>query len=286
MSGSLATATAAASRAASVTLAAPAPIYRPPRPAAADLALRITVPLALLLLWAIGSATGAIPPTVLASPAAVFEAGAQMTASGALWAHLSVSLARAGAGLLLGGGFGLLLGLAAGLSRTGEALIDPSIQMIRALPFLALIPLFIVWFGIGETSKLLLIASAAAKPMYLNAYSGVRNVDPKLVEAARVFGLGRARLIVELYLPSAIPSLMVGLRLAMTMSLIALIAVEVINTSRGLGFVMLQAQEFFKTDVLVVCMVLYAVFGLGTDLFVRGLERLLTPWRAGKAPAI
>jgi len=264
----------------------PAPLYRAPRGAAASFAIRLSVPLAILLVWTLGSATGAIPANVLASPAAVLRSGWQMTESGVLWAHLSVSLSRAAAGLLLGGGFGVALGLAAGLSRLGEELIDPSVQMIRALPFLALIPLFIVWFGIGETSKLLLIASAAAKPMYLNAYSGVRNVDPKLVEAGRVFGLSNHRLITELYLPAAIPSLMVGLRLAMTLSLIALIAVEVINTSRGLGFLMLQAQEFFKTDILVVCMALYAIFGLASDLIVRALERALTPWRAGKAVAL
>jgi sulfonate transport system permease protein len=267
-------------------LSAPAPLYRRSRPAWLSLAVRLAVPLVFILAWAAGSASGLIPSTVLASPPEVLRSAWEMSVSGVLWAHLSVSLARAAAGLTLGGAFGLVMGLAAGLSRTGEELIDPSAQMVRALPFLALVPLFIVWFGIGETSKILLIAAAAAKPIYLNAFGGVRNVDPKLIEAGRVFGLSRRRLVSEIYLPAAIPSLMVGLRLAMTMSLIALIAVEVINTSRGLGFLMLQAQEFFKIDVLVVCIVLYAIFGLCTDLMVRGLERALTPWRTGKAPTL
>lgn len=266
-------------------LAPPAPLYRRARRPELSFAMRLAVPVALLAIWTLGSATGFIPDNVLASPAAVIRSAGTLISSGVLWSHLSVSLARAGAGLALGGSVGVALGLAAGLSRTGEELIDPTVQMLRALPFLALIPLFIVWFGIGEASKLLLIASAAGKPMYLNAFSGVRNVDPKLVEAGRVFGLSRRRLVTEIYLPAAIPSLMVGLRLALTLSLIALIAVEVINTSRGLGFLMLQAQEYFKTDILVVCMVLYAIFGLASDLLVRGVERLLTPWRPRKAVA-
>lgn len=199
---------------------------------------------------------------------------------GVLWHHLSLSLTRAGLGLLLGGGFGLCLGILAGLSRVVEELVDPTMQMIRAVPFLALIPLLIVWFGIGESSKILLIAAGAAKPMYLNAYGGVRNVDPKIIEAARIFGLTRWRLIAEIYFPAALPSLMVGLRLSTTMALLALIGVEVINTTQGIGFLMLQAQEYFKTEILIVCVVIYALFGLATDLLVRVLERLLMPWRA------
>jgi sulfonate transport system permease protein len=233
----------------------------------------------LLLGWAIGSETGLLADNVLASPLEVARTAASLTASGVLWHHLSLSFGRAALGLLAGGGLGLTLGMAAGLSKLGEELLDPTVQMVRSIPFLALVPLFIVWFGIGETAKVLLIAAAAAKPMYLNAFGGARSVDPKILEAARVYGVTRWRQVLELYLPSALPSLMVGLRLSMSMSLIALIAVEVINTSRGIGFLMLQAQEFFKTGILVVCIVLYALLGLGTDLLVRLLEAVFIPWR-------
>ena len=263
-----------------VTLAPPIALRPKKSSPRRSLTLRISVPLLILVAWGLGSASGALPGNVLAAPWAVLDSAWSLTRSGVLWHHLSLSLTRAGLGLLLGGGFGLLLGVLAGLSRLVEELVDPTMQMIRAVPFLALIPLLIVWFGIGESSKILLIAAGAAKPMYLNAYGGVRNVDPKIIEAARIFGLTRWRLIVEIYVPAALPSLMVGLRLSTTMALLALIGVEVINTTQGIGFLMLQAQEYFKTEILIVCVVIYALFGLMTDLVVRVLERWLMPWRA------
>ncbi len=261
-------------------LAAPTLLYDYPRPKVLTLALRFSVPLLILLAWAIGSATHVIAENVLAPPWAVVESAWKLAETGVLWHHLSVSFSRAGLGLLLGGGLGLWLGIVAGLSKLGEELIDPTLQMVRAVPFLALIPLLIVWFGIGESSKIILIAAGAAKPMYLNAFGGARNVDPKIIEAAKIFGLSRWRMITEIHFPAALPSLMVGLRLSMTMSLLALIGVEVINTTQGIGFLMLQAQEYFKTEILIVCVVIYALFGLSTDLLVRLLERLVMPWRS------
>lgn len=270
---------------AAAALAAPRSLREAPRPRALSLALRVLVPLLILAGWWLGSASGAIAANVLAPPWLVAETTYSLLQSGVLWHHLSLSLSRAGLGLLLGGGVGLALGVAAGLSKLAEELIDPTMQMVRAVPFLALIPLLIVWFGIGESSKVLLIAAGAAKPLYLNAFGGVRNVDPKVLEAAKIFGLSRWRTIVEIHLPAALPALMVGLRLAMTMSLLALIGVEVINTTRGIGFLMLQAQEYFRTDILIVCVVIYALFGLATDLLVRALERRIMPWRRA-APAV
>jgi sulfonate transport system permease protein len=264
-------------------LSAPPKLFVSPRSRTRSLILRALVPLSLLGMWTLGSEAGWIADNVLASPFEVARTGLRLVTTGVLWHHLSLSLGRAALGLLFGGGMGLVLGMSAGLSKLGEELVDPSVQMVRAVPFLALVPLFIVWFGIGETSKVMLIAAAAAKPMYLNAFGGARNVDPKLVEVARVYGLSRSRQVTELFLPAALPSLMVGLRLATSMSLIALIAVEVINTSRGIGFLMLQAQEFFKTGILVVCMVVYAMLGLATDLVVRTLERVFIPWRGQRS---
>ena len=261
-----------------VLLAPPRPLYRRDAPRWLGLTRRTLVPLLLLAAWAFGSRYGYIADNILASPAEVLDSGRQLLLSGVLWHHLSISLVRAALGLALGGVVGLVLGATAGLTRLGDELIDPTIQMLRAIPFLALVPLLIIWFGIGEASKVLLIAMAAGKPMYLNAYGGVRSVDPKLVEVGRVFGLSRRALITGIYLPAALPSILVGLRLAMTLALIALIAVEVINTAQGIGFLMLQAQEFFRTEIIVVCMLVYALFGLFSDLLVRGLERVLLPW--------
>lgn len=260
-------------------LVAPPTLHSGARPATLSVLLRLSVPLLILALWAAGTARGFIPANVLAPPLVVLETAWQLTTSGVLWHHLSISLTRAITGLVIGGGAGLVLGALAGLHKVGEELIDPTAQMVRAIPFLALVPLFIVWFGIGEVSKVLLIAAAAAKPMYLNAYGGIRNADHKLLEAGLVFGMTPLQRLRDIYWPAALPSLMVGLRLAMTLSLIALIAVEVINTSQGIGFLMLQAQEFFQTEILLVCMVIYAFFGLGSDLLVRFLEWLLMPWR-------
>lgn len=263
-------------------LGEPPRLYEEARSPIRSLLTRLLLPLLLLTAWSVGSATGLLAENVMASPLEVARTATRLLSSGVLVHHLSLSLGRAALGLLAGAGLGLTLGMVAGLSKVGEELIDPTVQMLRAIPFLALVPLFIVWFGIGETSKVLLIAAAAAKPMYLNAYGGARSVDKRLVEMARVYGMSRYRQIAELFLPAALPSLMVGLRLSTSMSLIALIAVEVINTSRGIGFLMLQAQEFFKTGILVVCMIVYALLGLATDLMVRWLERMFIPWRAAR----
>jgi sulfonate transport system permease protein len=240
--------------------------------------LRCVGPLALLGLWWVGSETGFFSPKFIASPEQVVSQFSDLVASGELQHHVGVSLDRALRGLIIGGSIGLIAGIVAGLSTLGEELLDPAMQMLRTVPFIALIPLFIVWFGIGETSKVALIALACAFPMYLNAYSGVRNVDPKLVEAARVFGLKKARLVREIVLPAALPSIMTGLRYAMGISILALIAAEQINSSAGIGYLATKAREFLQTDVLLVCILVYAMLGLAADLIVRVLERTSMPW--------
>lgn len=271
-------ATVAARRSGAMTLGPPpAPRRRRRRPWL-TFTLRCVGPLVLLGLWWIGSSTGFFSDRFLPSPAHIVSTGSDLIRSGTLGHHLTVSLGRVGKGLLIGGGAGLILGVLAGLSTLGEELLDPSMQMLRTVPFIALIPLFIVWFGIGETSKVALIALACSFPMYLNAYSGVRRVDPKLVEAARSFGLSKHRLVGEIVLPEALPSILVGLRYAIGVSILALIAAEQINASAGIGYLMTQAREFLETDVLIVCIVVYAALGLAADLLVRILERVLMPW--------
>ena len=242
-------------------------------------ALRVVAPLTLLALWWVGTSTGRISEQTFASPASVWEAFWDLLSSGELWANLSVSLTRAFTGLAIGLTIGLVLGVLTGLYRLVDGLVDPLMQMAYTVPFLAVAPLLIVWFGIGEQPKLILITVATCLPVYLNTYSGVRNADRKVIEAARVFGVSRVRLVRQIVLPSAIPSILVGLRMALTFSLIALIVVEQTNSPKGIGFLMLSAQQYFQTEILIVCILLYALWGLTAGGIVRGLTWLLQPWQ-------
>ncbi|WP_031073680.1 ABC transporter permease [Streptomyces sp. NRRL WC-3742] len=252
---------------------------RRPRPRALALTLRALGPLALLAAWFTASAIGALTQDVLASPAQVAEAVGELWGNGQLTDALAVSLTRAGLGLLLGASVGLVLGVVTGFTRLGEELLDSAIQVLRTVPFLALVPLFMVWFGITETAKIALIGVATSFPMYVSASGGVRSTDRKLVEAMHSFGLGRWAVVRTVVLPGALPSLLSGLRLSMTLSVIALIAAEEINSTEGIGYLMAQAQNYSRTDVLAVCILIYGLLGLAADLIVRTLERLLMPWR-------
>ncbi|MFH8478607.1 ABC transporter permease [Streptomyces sp. NPDC018055] len=260
-------------------LVTPRPQLRKPRSRAYALTVRALGPFVLLGLWWAASATGLLTPDVLASPAEVLRAVAELWGNGQLPDALTTSLTRSGLGLLIGLGAGLTLGIATGFTRLGDELLDSSLQTLRTIPFLSLVPLFMVWFGINETAKILLIAVATTFPMYVSASSGVRNTDPKLVEAMRSFGMSRPAIVREVVLPGALPSLLAGLRLSMTLSVIALIAAEEINATAGIGYLMSQAQSYARTDILAVCILVYGLLGLTADVLVRLLERFLMPWR-------
>ncbi|MBD2893295.1 hypothetical protein amrb99_22160 [Actinomadura sp. RB99] len=261
-------------------LVVPRPRVPRPRRRGVTVALRTLGPLALLGGWWVASATGVLSPDVLASPATVADAARELWSDGQLTDALRVSLTRAVLGLAFGLAAGLLLGVVTGFSRLGEELLDSPLQLLRALPFLSLVPLFMVWFGIGESARIILIAVATTFPMYVSTAGGVRNVDRRLLEAMRTFGLGGWRLVREVVLPGALPSLLAGFRLSMTLSVIALIAAEEINSTSGIGYLMTQAQSFSRTDILSVCVLVYGLLGLAADLLARGAERLLMPWRA------
>lgn len=260
-------------------LEAPRAHVRRPRRRAHTLTFRALGPLTLLLLWWAASATGLLTPDVLASPADVVRAVGELWGNGQLPDALTTSLTRSGTGLLLGLTAGLTLGVLTGFTRLGDELLDSPIQTLRTIPFLALVPLFMVWFGINEIAKILLIAVATTFPMYVSTSAGVRDTDPKLVEAMRSFGMSRTAVVREVVLPGALPSLLAGLRLSMTLSVIALIAAEEINTTAGVGYLMAQAQSYARTDILAVCILVYGLFGLTADAIVRLLERVLMPWR-------
>lgn len=236
-------------------------------------------PLVFLILWETGSRLGLIPKSTLAAPSAVIGTLLDMLASGELPDNLWVSFLRVAAGLVIGLSIGIVLALAAGLSRQGEAAIDPIMQIKRTIPTLALTPLFIVWFGIGETPKVALIAFASIFPVYLNLYSGIRGVDVRLIEGARSFGLSRAEVIWHVILPGALPSLLVGLRYSLSVSILVLVVAEQINASAGLGYLVNNARDFMRTDIIVVCLLVYAALGLGADGLVRLIERRALAWR-------
>jgi sulfonate transport system permease protein len=250
-----------------------------------DVLLRASVPTAILALWFLGSAQGWIDEKQFPAPRQVADAFVELVSTGVLWENLSVSLGRVAVGFAIGGLLGLTLGVVAGLFRLGDQLLDPTLQMLRTIPFLAIAPLLILWFGIDERPKIIIIAAAALFPLYLNTHSGVRNVDRKILEAGKVFGLRGLGLVRHVILPEAIPSVLVGLRVSLSVSLLALIVAEMSNAPRGIGFLMVSAQQYFQMDVLVVCVLIYAVWGLSVDLVVRLLERVLLPYkRLGRKP--
>lgn len=236
-------------------------------------------PLALLALWQLLSSLGILHADVLASPGTIAGVGWGLISDGTLPSAMGVSLQRAAAGLLIGGVTGIVLALVSGLSRLGEDLVDATVQMLRTVPWVGLVPLFIIWMGIGETPKIALIALGVAFHLYLNVYAGIRGVDSQLIEAGTSLGLSRWGLVRHVVLPGALPGAMTGLRYSLATAWLALVFGEQINADDGIGFLMNQAREFFRTDVIVVCLVVYAFLGLGADLVVRTLERFLLQWR-------
>jgi len=245
----------------------------------ATLALRALLPTAIFGLWWGLTGTGVIPGTELASPSATWSAFVTLLLHQDLLGDVGISARRAAFGLLIGGGVGLILGVIVGLFALGEEIFDSSLQMFRTLPFPALIFLFIVWFGIGEKAKVLLIALACLTPMYLNVSNGVRNVDRRVVEAARTFGLRGWGLVRKVILPLALPSILNGLRFAAGISIVALVFAETIAANLGIGYLVTQASSLLQVPTLVVCIIIYALLGLTADVLVRILERFSMPWR-------
>jgi sulfonate transport system permease protein len=244
---------------------------------------RALVPIALVILWQIGSTSGWWSSLVLPSPVAVWSEFVVLVKDGTLPQNLLVSLQRVVVGASFGITAGVTLGIVSGLWRVGEESLDAILQMMRTLPYLVMLPLFVIWFGIDEFPKILIIAIGTAMPMYLNTFSGVRNVDKRLVEMAQSFGLNRLRLILTVIIPGAMPSILTGLRYSLGIGWLALVVAEQINARAGLGFLISDAQSLFLTDVLLVCVMTYAVLGLLTDLTARSLERVLLSWRGSLA---
>jgi len=239
------------------------------------------LPLTLLGLWQLSSAMGWLSSRVLPAPLDVAAAAWRLSASGELWVHVKVSSARALTGLAIGGGMGLLLGLLTGSLRLFETLLDSTVQMVRNIPALAMIPLVILWFGIDESAKLFLIAVSVFFPIYLNTFHGIRSVDPGLIEMARSYGLRGWQLHRQVILPGALSSILVGLRFSLGLMWVILIVAETISAQAGIGYLTMNAREFLQTDVVLVGILLYAALGKLADWLARTLERSWLRWHPG-----
>ncbi|HEY2579525.1 MAG TPA: ABC transporter permease [Streptosporangiaceae bacterium] len=263
-----------------ITLVRPAgtrrrrPLVRVPR-----LARRITGPVAVLALWQLVCSQHVFSSVEVASPVAVADAWRELWSQGVLQSNLLISLQRVAEGLVLGVAAGVALAVLCGLFWVGEDLLDPVIQAARAVPILGLVPLAIIWFGVGEVPKVFLIALGCTFPIYINTYAAIRGVDVKLVEAGQTFGLNRWGLVRTVILPGALPGFLVGLRFALVSTWIVDVVAEEINAQSGLGYLINQAQTTDRTDIMFGCLAIYAILGVLADALVRLLERTLLTWR-------
>jgi sulfonate transport system permease protein len=246
--------------------------------------LRLISPLVVLGLWQLLSSTGVLPPTRLQSPASVAHTAYTLVTTnsptyGTLQASVLVSAERWGIGFFVGVAIAVVLAVLSGLSRIGENSLDPLLNLARSVPLFGLLPLFIVWFGIGNMPKIIIVTLGALFPMYINTFAGIRGVDPKLGELGQVLGLSRWELIRHVVLPGSLPSVFTGLRLSVIGSLLALVVAEQVNANAGLGFMISTAEEFLANNIIVVCLVVYAILGVLADAIIRLVERRALAWR-------
>jgi len=239
------------------------------------------VPILLLVLWQVATQSGWLSSRVLPQPLAVAKAAWHLARTGELWANVKISLWRAVVSFAVGGGLGLLLGLLSGTFRIVEILLDTTLQMIRNIPALALIPLVILWFGIEETSKIFLVAIGVFFPVYLNTFHGIRSVDKGLIEMAQSYGLSGWPLYRDVILPGALPAILVGVRFSLGLVWVLLIVAETISAQSGIGYMTMNAREFLQTDVVLVGILLYALLGKLADVVSRLLERYWLRWHPG-----
>jgi sulfonate transport system permease protein len=237
------------------------------------------IPMIILGVWQILSMNGMIPATILPSPIAVIQSGAELTASGELINHISISLSRALTGFLIGGILGFLLGLFNGLFKPLDLLLDTSIQMLRNIPHLALLPLVILWFGIDEVSKVFLVTLGVLFPIYINTYHGIKGVDKGLIEMGRAYGLKGYSLFFQVILPGALSSILVGIRYALGIMWTTLIVAETIAANSGIGYMAMNAREFMQMDVIVLSILIYSLLGKLSDWIAKLFEKKWLMWK-------
>ncbi|QWU15534.1 sulfonate transport system permease protein [Paenibacillus sophorae] len=237
------------------------------------------IPILAVGLWQTAGSAGWVSPEFLPTPLAIARSFARLAVSGGLAHHLGVSLGRAFLGFLIGGAFGLLLGILTGLFRRAEYLLDPSVQVLRLVPHLAIAPLIILWFGFGEVSKVVIILSGSFFPLYINTFVGIRHMEDKLLEVGRVLGFSPYQRLRRLILPAALPNILLGLRLSLAVSWIGLVVAELIGSQSGVGFLINEAKQNSNTEIIFVGILIFAFVGKLIDSIVRVLEHRLLFWR-------
>lgn len=235
-------------------------------------------PSLILIVWQLLAWEQVIPSRILPAPTAVLQAGIALAKTGELFTHISVSLGRALTGFIIGGSIGFILGLFNGVFRKSELLFDTSIQMLRNIPHLAMIPLVILWFGIDETSKIFLVSTGVLFPIYINTFHGIKSVDKGLIEMGRAYGLKGMSLFLKIIFPGALPSILVGVRFSLGVMWLTLIVAETISAHSGIGYMAMNAREFMQMDVIVLSIVLYALLGKVSDWIAKILEGRLLKW--------
>jgi sulfonate transport system permease protein len=236
------------------------------------------IPIVLIGSWQLFSTLGILSTRVLPNPLDIFTAAVELTKSGQLTSDVWISTKRAFWGFVIGGGIGFILGLVNGLSKISESLLDTSIQMIRNIPHLALIPIVILWFGIEEEAKLFLVALGTFFPIYLNTFHGIRSVDKSLIEMAHVYELKGFSMFWHIIFPAALPSILVGVRYALGITWVTLIVAETIAANSGIGYMAMNAREFMQLDVVVLSIILYALLGKLSDVAAKVAEKRFLKW--------
>lgn len=237
------------------------------------------LPLLIIVVWQMVSASNVVSTTILPSPLKIIDTFVELLISGMLIGHLQISIYRAIVGFLLGASIALVLGFVVGFSRKSESYIDPTMQMLRTIPSLAVTPLFILWFGFDEISKILLIAFASFFPVYVNTYNGIRSVDSKLFEVAQVLEFSKWKQLTKLIFPAALSHILVGIRLSIGIAWLSLVVAELMGSSAGIGYMIMDARQFSQTDKVFVGIIIFGVVGKLTDSLVRILEKRLLKWR-------
>ncbi|GAA1762214.1 ABC transporter permease [Luedemannella helvata] len=240
---------------------------------------RLAGPLLIVAAWSAASAAGVLDDRILPAPWTIWHTTTDLISSGRLQDNLLTSLQRAGLGFTFGLTAGLVLALISGLSRTGEALVDGPVQLKRSIPSLGLIPLMILWLGIGEGFKVVIIALGVAIPIYINTHVSLIGIDRRYVELAEVLRLSRTRFLRSVVFPAALPGFLTGLRLAVTGSWLSLVVIEQINATSGIGYMMYQAQNYGQSDIIIVGLIVYGVFGLASDALVRMIGKRVLSWQ-------
>ncbi|WP_407891822.1 ABC transporter permease subunit [Lacticaseibacillus sp. N501-2] len=241
------------------------------------------IPIGLIVIWQIAGNFGWISTKLLPTPWSVFQDGVSLWQSGELQKNMGISLYRALVGFAIGGSVGFIFGLLNGLSKTARALFDSTIQMLRNIPHLSLIPVVIILFGIGETAKISLVTVGVMFPIYINTFHGITSVDPELIEMGQAYGLSKREMLTKIVFPGALPTILVGVRYALGVMWTTLIVAETISSTSGIGYMATNAQEFMNMKTVLLCIVIYALLGKISDLIAKLLEDICLDWQAERS---